>query len=199
MFKVVIFLVVTLFSSFSLSQEYNPFFKIGLGYVLDQPTSIKIDDPENGKFDQALYTGSNDSQTYTLETGIQTQGCVFGLMYTNIINQSSESRYIHNPERFEVFGYKQYPFIGNTSFIMGTGLLVKYDNTIQVSNNEGNFTYRVTEEFSWLERITARLGVVYQHGDYEIGLIHHSQWLTGKPFSDKFENQKTEILISYYF
>ena len=199
MFKVVMFLTVTLFSHFSFSQEYNPFFKIGVGYVLDQPSSIKINDSENGKFDQKLYRGSNDSNTYTLETGIRTQGYTFGLMYTSIINQSSESRYIHNPERFEVFGYKQYSFIRNTTFVMGTGLLIKYDNTIQVSNENGDFTYRVTEELAWLERITARLGVVYQYGDYEIGLIHHSQWLTGKPFNDKFENQKTEILISYYF
>jgi len=199
MFKVVVFLTTTLFSHFSLSQEYDSFFKVGIGYVLDQATSIKINDPENGKFDQKLYTGSNDSQTYTLETGIQTQGYTFGLMYTSIINQSSESRYVHNPERLEIFGYKQYPFVKNTTFVIGTGLLVKYDNTIQVSNENGDFTYRVTEEFAWLERITARLGVVYQYGDYEIGLIHHSQWLTGKPFNDKFENQKTEILISYYF
>lgn len=199
MFKVVIFFSILFLSNISISQEYDPFFKIGIGCVLDQPTSIKIKDPEFGDFNQKLYTGKHDNQTYTLETGIRTQSYTFGLMYTNIINQSSESKYVHNPERFEVFGYKQYPFVANTTFVMGTGLLVKYDDTVEVSNENGDFTYYVTESFAWLERITARLGVVYQYKNYEIGIVHHSQWLTGKPFSDKFENQKTEILISYYF
>jgi hypothetical protein len=200
MFKVVMFLLTVILSNYSFSQDYNSYLKIGVGYVLSTNHTLSIDDPDAGKFKQSLYTGAYDKYTYTVESGIQTQGLTLGAVYTNIIHQEKESKYIHNPERFEIFAHKQEPFIGSTMVVVGAGLMFKQDNTIKVKNENGEFTYKViNDQADWMERITARLGIVYQYKDYEISLVHHSQWLTGKPFSDKFENQKTEILISYYF
>ena len=47
---------------------------------------------------------------------------------------------------------------------------------------------------------TARMEVYYQYSKHvKFGVSHHSQWLEGAPFNDRFEYSKTELFIDYTF
>lgn len=46
-------------------------------------------------------------------------------------------------------------------------------------------------------KISARIEIGVEKGNWSYGLSHHSQWLDGEPFNDKPEPHKTEIFIDY--
>jgi hypothetical protein len=46
-------------------------------------------------------------------------------------------------------------------------------------------------------KLSARIEIGKEKGSWTYGIAHHSQWLSGFPFDDKEELQKTEIFIDY--
>lgn len=46
-------------------------------------------------------------------------------------------------------------------------------------------------------KLSARIEIGKEHGNWSYGISHHSQWRDGFPFNDKHEPQKTEIFIDY--
>ena len=46
-------------------------------------------------------------------------------------------------------------------------------------------------------KISARIEIGKEHGNWSYGISHHSQWFAGYPFNDRDEYQKTEIFIDY--
>lgn len=46
---------------------------------------------------------------------------------------------------------------------------------------------------------SARIQAGFKHGSFSYGVDHHSQWLTGAPFNDMQEYQKTELFLDYTY
>jgi len=44
---------------------------------------------------------------------------------------------------------------------------------------------------------SARIEIGIEHEHISYGISHHSNWLTGYPFNDEGEFQKTEVFIDY--
>lgn len=48
-------------------------------------------------------------------------------------------------------------------------------------------------------KISARIEIGKEHGNWTYGVSHRSQWLAGYPFNDKEELEVTELFIDYKF
>lgn len=46
-------------------------------------------------------------------------------------------------------------------------------------------------------KLSARIEIGKEHGNWTYGISHHSQWLSGWPVNDDEEIEKTEIFIDY--
>jgi hypothetical protein len=46
-------------------------------------------------------------------------------------------------------------------------------------------------------KISARIEIGKESGNWTYGVSHHSQWATGFPFNDRDEPQKTELFVDY--
>lgn len=46
-------------------------------------------------------------------------------------------------------------------------------------------------------KISARIEIGKESGNWTYGVSHHSQWLQGFPFDDEDELQKTELFVDY--
>lgn len=46
-------------------------------------------------------------------------------------------------------------------------------------------------------KLSARIEIGKESGNWTYGLSHHSQWAAGFPFNDQTEPQKTELFIDY--
>jgi hypothetical protein len=202
--KYLIMLMLVIVPCYSHAQDISvdPYFKVSLGYVLEtnEYMEFRIRDGEGTNVvRQDLSYGEYDKYSYTLETGIKTQGYTFGLSYTDIISQSDDSKTNYRPYRFELFGQRNYDLFYGVDLFVGTGLLLGFDNTINYQYNGRDSEYKVHLAGGWLSRVTSRFGLVKAINNYEISLVHYSQWLTGWPINDDFENAKTELTISYIF
>jgi hypothetical protein len=176
-----------------LAEDYLTYQKIGVGYSF--PQEDKFLDQEGRGIE--LFTGKYDAYTYTVEAGITTQGYELGISYSNIVHQQNYSKDMYNPYRLDIFIQKNFDFnqLPFTPFF-GVGYLVGYDKTISY---EGATTNIQEDRFRILQDITAKFGVKKRIDNWEFAIVHFSQWITGKPFDDKYENAKTEFVISYIF
>ena len=71
----------------------------------------------------------------------------------------------------------------------------KLDQTDHFTNK--NTGERFNIDFN--DPLSARIEIGVQKGNVSYGVSHHSNWLTGFPFNDEGEVQKTEIFIDYKF
>jgi hypothetical protein len=73
---------------------------------------------------------------------------------------------------------------------IGSGYkLVETDHIVR---NNGEKVY-----FNTGGKISARIEIGKESGNWTYGVSHHSQWATGFPFNDRDEPQKTELFVDY--
>ena len=73
---------------------------------------------------------------------------------------------------------------------IGTGY--KLIETDHIVRNSGEKVY-----FNTGGKISARIEIGVEQGNWTYGFSHHSQWAAGFPFNDGDEPQKTELFIDY--
>lgn len=71
----------------------------------------------------------------------------------------------------------------------------KLDQTEYFTDNDTGERFNI--DFN--DPMSARIEVGIQKGNISYGVSHHSNWLTGFPFNDTEEVQKTEVFIDYKF
>lgn len=73
---------------------------------------------------------------------------------------------------------------------IGTGYkLIETDHIVRTT---GEKVY-----FNTGGKLSARIEIGKEHGNWSYGISHHSQWLSGFPVNNKDEPQKTELFIDY--
>lgn len=164
------------------ARAYDTYIKTGVGFILDQPESIKYTVDGQQKKDAINY----ESYSAHVQAGIELPRLDFGIHY------SYGSGDIHDPSKLEAFiDYKIYK--SNDFYIStGVGYKLMHNNYMIV---DGRKDYYAGEDKPG--RYSARIGAAKKSGDYEFGLWHHSQWFRGWPIDHIWEYHKTEITISY--
>lgn len=205
MLKIISLLFLTFSINCFAQENYKVFGKISLSYILSQTNSLTIDNTKyKVSYKSELYEGENFS--YSLETGVKVpldnsnKYFLLGLSYYNLLNQG-ESRYKHKPYFLEVFSDYRKEF-DNFYFQIGVGYKLLYQEKIHDPNflTVDNKDYHNTTGNKILDNITARFALGYDFNDnYSINLVHHSQYLVGKPIGNNWEYQYTGINFSYSF
>lgn len=176
---------------------YSTYTEVGVAYNITNQNSV-IDNKY--LYEQPLY--GNSVISYHLETGIKVpidNGNTFkiGLYWYDLLNQDSSSK-MHRPYKLEVFSDYVWNFSGNTFASAGVGYKVLEQTEInyKVSYIEREVS---TGNNPTIDKITARFSVGKRYGNYTVSLDHHSQWLKGRPFNDKWEYHVTYLGVSYTF
>lgn len=186
-----IFLVLLLFlSSFVRAEDYTTYTKIGVSYILDQPTELK--NPKGGSYTD-LYNDAN--LAYHIEKGIAVQDYRIGIYWTDLLNQTDTEK--HRPYKFEIFIDRIWK-TEIVDIVIGTGFKIKDDSTIKFEDENGSYTYD-TNSTHIINRFTSRICLSDDYKNFVFGLCHHSQWLQGKPINDEWEYHKTEFSVAYQF
>jgi len=151
--------------------------------------------------EQAAIAGGHQFQnnSYSLEAGIEVdpdgwESYRFGLYYFDQIGLDSVSQGRYDPQFIEVFGEKSWNLQDGCYGRIGWGYKLSQDT--EIDNLNGN--YKPVIE-SMTDRLSARFSVGKKIGKVELELSHHSNWMVGKPFNNRWEYHYTGISIGYVF
>ena len=182
--------------------DYQPYGKISLGYILNQPSSVI-----NRGTGKTIELFQGDHLNYSMELGLNikvpesNREFHLGLAFVDLLNQG-ESSENYSPYKFEVFGDYIFNFSSGYYTSIGVGFKIASDNRVVTKRSDPNFL--TEEEYftvneSYLDKLTARFSIGKKFKYYTLSIDHHSQWLAGQPFNDDFEYYVTSLNISYTF
>jgi hypothetical protein len=182
--------------------DYQPYLKIAVGRVLNQPKTVKTQDGQH-KID--LFVG--DDYNYQIEMGISVipvnsrNEFHLGLAVVDLLAQGKTSQN-YSPYKFEVFGDYVKNFRNNFYTSLGVGFKIASATEVVFVNGslyDPNKKVAVSVNESYLDKVTARISIGKRFKYYNLSLDHHSQYLVGAPFSDDFEYHVTALTISHTF
>lgn len=176
---------------------YTTYTEVGIAYNITNQNSV-IDNKY--LYEQPLYGSSVAS--YHLESGIKVpveNGDTFkiGLYWYDLLNQDNSSK-MHRPYKLEVFSDYVWNFSGNWFSSVGVGYKILEQTEIKYELNGVDRTL-TTGNNPVIDKIAARFSIGKHYGAYTVSLDHHSQWLKGKPFNNKWEYHVTYVGFSYTF
>ena len=196
-FVVVTLIVLYLWGCEAKADNYDSYLKIGLGYNFSAQDSIEY---KPTGFKQSLYNG--DKFSYSVESGISVStetgnALHLGVYWYDLLNESKANAKVHRPYKFEVFSDYVYQWDDFMFVKIGAGYKI-FEQT-QVNCDYYGQPYTMSSGTNILDKITARLAIGRQFGNYSLSLEHHSQWFKGKPFDHDWEYHVTNVSLAYTF
>ena len=161
-------------------QEENWYAKVESKYLWQQPY---IED----------YSFSKGA--YSIETGVnintEDNSYRFGISVYDVAEVTDRSKY--SPRTVELFADKSWWYLDYYATI-GVGYKAYQDTEVVHAENDRHVVIT-----SHLDRATARFAIGRQVGNWEVAVVHHSNWMVGKPFNNRFEYHYTGVSIGYVF
>lgn len=199
----IIFIVVSLIFMYSINtraeEAYNPYFRVGINYILAQPDHVTSTGKE--RYEIELYQKENFA--YNIEWGISVpiedgNALHLGVYWYDLINQGKSSE-LHRPYKLEVFSDYAWEWNNGIFSTIGVGYKLFQDLSIDYIAPDGTPNKMDLANKPLIDNITARIAIGRHFGKYSLSLEHHSQWLNGKPFDRDWEYFTTNINLTYVF
>lgn len=168
-------------------QSVDWYGKVAYNYIVEQPGMKGTYEFQNNSYsiEYGLEVDPEDASSYR-----------FGLYYFDQIGQDKISKWRYEPKFFELFGERAHN-VGSWYGRVGVGYKMLQSTQINNIVQTGKSYDPIIE--SQLDRISARFAIGKKVENWEVGLVHHSNWFVNKPFDNRWEYHYTGISVGYVF